>query len=80
MITDPAKAMESQFWFARRLKDSGLTVDFFGVHTVPSRWEVIRTAIVNFNFADRAIPKTQDTFRTAYERATSQPLFQENAA
>jgi hypothetical protein len=79
MITDPAKAMESQFWFARRLKDGGLTVDFFGIHTVASRWEVIRTAIVNFGFADKAIPKTQDTYRTAYERATGEPLTEKAA-
>jgi hypothetical protein len=78
MITDPAKAMESQFWFACRLKDGGLTVDFFGIHAVASRWEVIRTAIVNFGFADRVIPKTNETYAQAFKRATGTPLNQEN--
>jgi hypothetical protein len=82
MITDPAKAMESQFWFDRRLQDAGITVSFAGVMNVPQRWEVIRTAIVNFSLADATPKGTTETFRAAYERATGSPLIpaQEHAA
>jgi hypothetical protein len=75
MISDPAKAMESQFWFARRLKDHGITVYFAGLTDVPDRWEVIRSAIVTHGLADVAMSKTSsESYRSGYERAVGLPL------
>jgi hypothetical protein len=75
MITDPAKAMESQFWFARRLKDSGVTIYFRGATDIPQCWEIIRTAIVNFHLGDKLTHKgALETYSQSFERATGQPL------
>lgn len=57
MITDPAKAMTAQFYFQSKLKDAGLLVCFTGVMDVPERWEVLRRAITDFGFAEKAIAR-----------------------
>jgi len=75
MITDPAKAMESQFWFARSLKDSGVTIYFRGATDIPKCWEIIRNAIVDFHLGDKLTHKrAQETYSQSFERATGQPL------
>lgn len=79
----PAQTMEVQFRFAARLKDHGITVYLHSLMDVPARWEVIRSTIVDYGFADKAMRKDSDeTYAAAYERATAQPLQpkQENAA
>ena len=83
MSMTPGKAMEAQFFFERRLKDHGVTIYFVGTpdiaaDCIPTRWEIIRTAIVNFGLAEREFGKradgTKEIFQQAYERATGEPL------
>lgn len=79
----PGKSMEIQFRFAERLKDHGITVYLHSLMDIPTRWEVIRSTIVAYGFADKPMRKGSDeTYAAAYERATEQLLQpkQENAA
>jgi hypothetical protein len=82
MTMTPGKTMEVQFFFERRLKDHGVTIYFVGTpdiaaDCIPTRWEIIRTAIVNFGLADREFGGkggTKETYREAFERASELPL------
>jgi hypothetical protein len=77
----PAQIMQVQFRFVDRLKDHGVTVYFHTLHDIPMRWESIRTAIVDYGFAQKPMRKESDeTYSAAFERATGTPLVPAEAA
>jgi hypothetical protein len=74
----PDKIMEVQFFFQRRLKEHGVTIYFYGLTDIPSRWEQIRAAIIGSQFDSVAMGKTADgkpeTYAQSFERAFGAPL------
>lgn len=73
MITDPARAMTAQFYLQARLKEDGVFICFSGVMDVPERWDVLRRALVKFNFGSKQLT-SRETYQQAFERATGTPL------